>query len=208
MTLNLKHVIGKGITAQEFMEGMQVRSMELSNIPNTKERFINTYKDFTWKSEKEKEFFTSISTRADLISFILCTDWCPDVIWNVPVLLKIMEQSQIPTEILIMEEHLETMDLFLTDGARAQPILVILKKNGDVLGRWGARPSYIQKVMDQFKEGNPKKDSDYQNKLNDVYKEIGKLYNSADQYQEVILSELQQLFSNIEKRQLDNKGIL
>ncbi|MEC0240651.1 thioredoxin family protein [Paenibacillus dokdonensis] len=22
--------------------------------------------------------------------FILCTDWCPDVIWNVPVLFRIM----------------------------------------------------------------------------------------------------------------------
>lgn len=63
--------------------------------------------------------------------------------------------------------HLETMDLFLTDGGRAQPIAVILKKSGEVLGRWGARPAYIQAVMDHFEATHPDKQApDYQESLN------------------------------------------
>jgi hypothetical protein len=35
--LNLTHKIGQGISPQQFMDDMQIRTMELRNIPNTKE---------------------------------------------------------------------------------------------------------------------------------------------------------------------------
>jgi hypothetical protein len=108
-----------------------------------------------------------------------------------------MEQCNIPTEVLLMEEHLETMDHFLSDGVRNQPIAVILDKNGNVLGRWGARPAYIQAVMDRFKSSNPDKAApDYKEKIGKVYGEIGKLYHSTH-YQNVILQELTALFTSI-----------
>nr|WP_082562278.1 thioredoxin family protein [Paenibacillus sp. Root444D2] len=104
----------------------------------------------------EKAFFTALNNRSNLHCLILCTDWCPDVIWNVPILFRVMEQSSISTEVLLMEKHMETMDLFLTDGGRAQPSAVFLNGSGDVLGRWGARPAYIQAVMDRFKKNIPR----------------------------------------------------
>lgn len=197
--INLTHKLGQGISPQQFMEGMKVRVMELSNIPNTKERFLATYKDFFWNNEEDRNFFRTLSIRKSLRCLILCTDWCPDVIWNVPVLFRVMEKSKIPTEVLLMEEHLETMDLFMINGGRAQPIALILDENGDVLGSWGARPKYIQEVMDQFKRNNLDKDDlGYEEKIGNVYQEIGELYNSGIQYQEVMLQELRQLFSSIE----------
>jgi predicted transcriptional regulator YheO len=194
--LNLTHKIGQGISPQQFMDDMQIRAMELSNIPNTKEQFISVYENFTWTQEDQKVFFTALNNRSDLHCLILCTDWCPDVIWNVPILFRVMEQSRISTEVLLMEEHMETMDLFLTDGGRAQPIAVILNASGDVLGRWGARPAYIQAVMDRFKKKNPdKQEADYKEKLNQIYREIGELYQASNEYQEVILHELRDLFT-------------
>jgi hypothetical protein len=95
-----------------------------------------------------------------------------------------------------MEEHLETMDLFLTDGGRAQPIAVFLKSTGEVLGSWGARPAYIQAVMDRFKLNHPDKQApEYQENLNRVYREIGDLYHAGNRYQEVMLQKLRELFT-------------
>jgi hypothetical protein len=194
--LNLTHKIGQGISPQQFMDDMQIRAMEISNIPNTKEQLISVYENFTWTQEDQKAFFTALNNRSDLHCLILCTDWCPDVIWNVPILFRVMEQSRISTEVLLMEEHLETMDLFLTDGGRNQPIAVFLNASGDVLGRWGARPAYIQAVMDRFKKNNPdKQEADYKEKLNQTYREIGELYHASNEYQEVILHELRDLFT-------------
>lgn len=195
--LNLQHKIGQGISPRQFMDGMEIRVMELSNIPNTKERLIANYEHFTWKQEDDKAFFTDLSERSDLHCLILCTDWCPDVIWNVPVLFRVMEQSHISTEVLLMEEHLETMDHFLTDGGRAQPIAVILNASGDVLGRWGARPAYIQAVMDRFKKNNPdKQHPDYQENINQVYREIGEHYHAGSEYRDAMLHELRELFTS------------
>jgi hypothetical protein len=193
--LNLKHKIGQGITPRQFIDGMQVRVMELSGIPNTKEQLISNYEKFAWASAEGESFFGTIGEHADLYCLILCTDWCPDVIWNVPVLFRVMEQSRIQTEVLLMEEHLETMDLFLTDGGRAQPIAIILKTSGEVLGRWGARPAYIQAVMDRFKENHPDKQApEYRENLNQTYREIGNLYRTGNEYQRVMLRELRELF--------------
>lgn len=197
-TLNLKHKFGHGITPQQFMETMETRVMEQSKILNTKNQFLYIYENFSMEKNTDNSFFNSFCNTQDLYCLILCTDWCPDVIWNVPVLFRVMEKCNIPTEVLLMEEHLETMDHFLTDGVRNQPIAVILDKDGNVLGRWGARPAYIQAVMDQFKSSNPDKEApDYKEKIGKVYGEIGELYHLGTHYQKVILQELTALFSSI-----------
>ncbi|RBP85396.1 thioredoxin-like protein [Cytobacillus firmus] len=197
-TLNLKHKFGHGITPQQFMETMETRVMEQSKILNTKDQFLYIYENFSLEKNTDNSFFNSFRNNQDLYCLILCTDWCPDVIWNVPVLFRVMEKCNIPTEVLLMEEHLETMDHFLTDGVRNQPIAVILDKNGNVLGRWGARPAYIQAVMDKFKSSNPDKGApDYKEKIGKVYGEIGELYHLGTHYQKVILQELTVLFSSI-----------
>ncbi|MED4585186.1 thioredoxin family protein [Brevibacillus choshinensis] len=197
-SLNLKHKIGQGISPHSFMENMEIRTMELSGIPNTKEQMILNYETFSWTCAEDELFFGSIRDHEDLYCLILCTDWCPDVIWNVPVLFRVMEQARIATEVLKMEDHLETMDLFLTDGGRAQPIAVLMKTSGEVLGKWGARPAYIQAVMDRFKANHPdKQEPKYQESLNETYREIGSLYRTGNEYQRVMLEELKELFSGM-----------
>jgi len=197
--LNLKHKIGQGITPRQFMDGMQVRTMVHFQIPDTRAQFHANYESFGWTSEDDERFFAALSGNGGLRCLILCTDWCPDVIWNVPVLFRVMERGGIPTEVLIMEEHLETMDLFLTDGGRAQPIAVFLKPDGEVLGRWGARPAYLQAVMTRFKQNNPDKEHpDYKENLNRTYRELGELYHAGNEYRDEIIRELRELFATFE----------
>jgi hypothetical protein len=186
--LNLKHKIGTGIPPLQFIDGMM----------KNKEQFLAWYNRFTWNDKKEKEFFDSLGTNETFYCLILCTDWCPDVIWNVPVLFRMLEHSKIPTEVLLMDQHLETMDLFLTNGGRAQPIAVFMDSKGDILGQWGARPQYIQLVMDQFRKNNPDREApDYQEKVAKIRSEIAELYNCGTDYQAVIIQELHQIFSTM-----------
>lgn len=181
MSMNLWSKIGSGITPLQFMEGMK----------NNKESFLNLYNSYKWNNPDDERFFSALAERSDIRCLILCTDWCPDVIWNVPVLLRVLEKADIPTEILLMEQHLETMDLFLTDGGRAQPIAVFVNRNGDVTGKWGPRPAYIQRVMDDFRKLNPDRGaSDYQEKVTAARSEIAKLYEAGTEYQSVIVKEL------------------
>lgn len=196
--LNLKQKIGTGITPLQFINEMQSREMKLSGIPNTKEAFVQLYESFNLEDEEDRMFFSAEDDRySNMQVLILCTDWCPDVIWNVPVLLRVMEQCGITTEILLMEKHMETMDLFLTDGGRAQPIAVLLHADsGAVLGRWGARPAYIQALMDTFKRTHRDKQSDvYQEELDRTYQQIGLLYQDHARYQKVILQELKPIMA-------------
>jgi hypothetical protein len=71
-----------------------------------------------------------------------------------------------------------------------------LNANGDVLARWGARPAYIQAVMDLFSKNHPDKQaSDYQENIKHVYREIGELYYAGTKYQDVMVQELRELFT-------------
>ncbi|CAI6015633.1 thioredoxin family protein [Cohnella sp. JJ-181] len=193
--INLKHEFGRGITPERFMDGMETRTMALSGIPDTKARFADIYEGFAWPDDgASRSFFEEMRDKHDLCVFLLCTDWCPDVIWNVPVLLRVMEQAGIPVEVLPMEAHPDTMDCFLTDGGRAQPIAAFVQRDGEVLGRWGARPAYIQAVMDRFKRECPDKQAPaYRESLDRAYREIGELYNEGDGYQAAIVQELEAL---------------
>ncbi|MHA2857303.1 thioredoxin family protein [Paenibacillus lautus] len=196
--IHLRHKIGQGLSPRQFTESMKSREMKLSSIPNTKEQFRQVYDRFQWDDEEVQRFFAGRNERGQLHCLILCTDWCPDVIWNVPVLFRVMEYSRIPTEVLIMDEHLETMDLFLTDGGRAQPIALFLNAaTGAVLGQWGARPAYIQNVMDEFKRNyDDQQAGSYQEQWDQVYTRIGELYHDGNEYRKVLLQELKERFTS------------
>lgn len=190
MEVNLKHKIGKGLQPHQFIEGMS----------KNKSSLLDWYNRFDWSSKEDEDYFASLKDHTDLKCLILCTDWCPDVIWNVPVLFRVLEQSRFYTEVLLMEEHLETMDHFLTDGGRGQPIAVFIDSNGTVLGKWGPRPQYIQAVMEQFRSENPDREaSDYQEKVSMVRSEIANLYNEGTGYQAVIVLELRKLIESFTK---------
>lgn len=189
MNIHLQSVLGTGIQPWQFIDEMTEK----------KESLLDWYNRFHWKSQEDEQFFRSLRARRTWRCLILCTEWCPDVIWNLPVLLHVLKHGEIPVEILVMEQHLDTMDLFLTNGGRAQPIAVFVDAaSGTVVGQWGPRPQYIQAVMQQFRQDNPDREGpDYQDMVAAARKEIAALYNAGTEYQAVIVQELRQLLTTI-----------
>ncbi|GIQ71025.1 thioredoxin family protein [Xylanibacillus composti] len=186
MSKNLAHKLNKGISPQAFMEGME----------KNKEAFQSWYDQFAWESEEDKEFFESLSFRDDLRCLILAADWCGDVVRNVPVVFRALEAAQMPVEVLIMEQHLETMDEFLTMGGRSIPIVLFADTGGVVLGQWGPRPKHVQEVMIAFKQENPDREApDYQENIAAARQEMVRRYGEDAAYQQVIIRELKDVLA-------------
>ncbi|CAM4456759.1 thioredoxin family protein [Paenibacillus tarimensis] len=180
--------LNKGISPQRFMDDMM----------KNKDAFISLYNGFEWPNEEDKEFFESLNNRDDLRCLILMADWCGDVVKNIPVVFRALEISGIPTEVLIKEEHPDTMQQFLTMGGEAVPIVIFADTGGAVLGQWGPRPSHVQEVMTAFKQSNPDRDAaDYQDKLAAAREEMGRRYGEGTGYQVVIIQELRDLIARL-----------
>lgn len=188
MANNVSAVLGKGLTPEQFMNGMD----------KNKEAFKEWYDAFAWASEDDKAYFESLQQRDDLRCLILMAEWCGDVVRNVPVVFRALENSGVPVEVLIMEEHTDIMDQFLTMGGRAIPIVIFTDTDGSVLGQWGPRPANVQAVMTKFKQENPDREApDYQEKIKVAREEMGRQYGEGTGYHAVIVKELRELISGL-----------
>jgi hypothetical protein len=186
MSKNVAQYLNKGISPQQFMTGMQ----------KNQEAFQEWYKGFKWENEDDQEFFNSLSFRDDLRCLIIASDWCGDVVRNVPVVIRALEETAMPVEVMIMEQYTELMDEYLTMGGRAIPIVIIADTGGHVLGQWGARPKHVQAVMNKFKQENPDREAaDYNDKIQIARQEMGRQYGEGTGYQTVIVKELRELLS-------------
>lgn len=186
MSKSLDDKFGTGISPQQFMDGMT----------NNKEDFLSIYNGFEWADDDDREFFASLNYRDDLRAFILCADWCGDVVRNIPVVFRALEQTGMPVEVLIKEQHMDVMSQFLTMGGEAIPIVIFTDTGGYVLGQWGPRPAHVQEVMVQFKQNHPDREaSDYQDNLKAAYAEMAQRYGEGSGYQATIVAELRDLIS-------------
>ncbi|TJY38508.1 thioredoxin family protein [Cohnella pontilimi] len=188
MSQSVAHKLDHGIAPLKFKEEMT----------KNKEAFASWYDKFEWNDSGLYDFFESLNNRDDLRCLILAADWCGDVVRNVPVVLRAMEAAGIPTQILIMEEHLDLMDEHLTLGGRSIPIVLIADTGGAILAKWGPRPKYIQEPMVEFKQQNPDRDApDYQEKLAAARQEIMRRYGEDTAYQALILQELRDILERV-----------
>jgi len=187
MSRNVAEKLGKGISPEQFIEGMT----------KNKEAFVSWSEQFQWTSDDDREFFASLNNRDDLRCLILMADWCGDVVRNIPVVFRALENSGIPIDVLIMEEHLDTMDQFLTMGGRSVPVVIFADTGGHVLGQWGPRPKHVQEAMIAFKQANPDREApDYQDNLMVTRQEIMRRYGEGTGYQAVIVKELRELLES------------
>ena len=76
---------------------------------------------------------------------VLAEDWCGDGSSTIPYLAKLATLTRsIEVRVLHRDEHPAVMDRYLTDGARAIPIVIILNRQLEELGHWGPRPADLQ----------------------------------------------------------------
>lgn len=94
------------------------------------------------------------SLKNEYIWLIISEAWCGDAAQLLPIFNKIDEVSdKIEMKIVFRDENEELMNLFLTNGAKAIPKLIVLeKKTLNVEGNWGPRPKGAIELIQDYKE--------------------------------------------------------
>ncbi|MBM4176495.1 MAG: thioredoxin family protein [Ignavibacteria bacterium] len=106
---------------------------------------------------------------------VLTETWCGDSAQNLPHIAKFAEiNPKIDLRIILRDENLEIMDLYLTEGTRSIPKLIAFNENGNELFKWGARPKKAEELVNELKSRGLSK-VDYIEKLHLWYaKDRGK----------------------------------
>lgn len=90
----------------------------------------------------------------EYIWLVLSEGWCGDAAQLLPIISKLADQSEkIELKIVFRDENEALMDLFLTNGGKSIPKLIILdKKTLEVVADWGPRPTAAIKLVKDYKE--------------------------------------------------------
>lgn len=88
---------------------------------------------------------------------VIAEDWCGDASSTVPVLVKFAEATPgLELRIIKRDTYPEVMDRYLTNGARAIPVVVVLDADFRETGWWGPRPAELQEWVRQNRDSLPK----------------------------------------------------
>jgi thiol-disulfide isomerase/thioredoxin len=111
---------------------------------NRLEKTITVPEEFV---EKLKEL------QGEYIWLVISEGWCGDSAQIIPVINKLAELSpNIDLKLVFRDEHEELMQLFLTNGTRSIPKLIVLAAATlEVLGEFGPRPQEAKQLILDYK---------------------------------------------------------
>ena len=91
---------------------------------------------------------------------LLAEPWCGDVSQNLPIINRLAAFSdKIDLQIVYRDDHLDLMDRYLTNGARAIPKMIVFEDETEKeIASWGPRPQAAQQIVVDWKKagGNNK----------------------------------------------------
>jgi len=85
---------------------------------------------------------------------VISEGWCGDAAQIVPVIHKMAELSnKIELKIVLRDENEDLMNLFLTNGSKSIPKLIIIDKaTSEVIGDFGPRPTGAKQLILDYKK--------------------------------------------------------
>lgn len=115
-------------------------------------------------SEKLKQEIENLKNKTYWL--VLTEHWCGDASQILPALHKIEAASKrkIEMKLVYRDQNLKLMDQYLTNNGRSIPKLIQLDSNYNVIGVWGPRPAFAQKLVNELKS-NPATANTYANEL-------------------------------------------
>lgn len=110
---------------------------------------------------------TAFSKTIQAQTWLVITEgWCGDAAQNLPVINKLAElNTNISLKVVLRDDNLELMDLFLTNGGRSIPKLVALDSENNVLFTWGPRPTVATKMVADYKAKHGSVDAQFKQDL-------------------------------------------
>jgi hypothetical protein len=140
------------------------QSEDLTNYSLLNDRRMKRLDKTIKISEETIQEFQKVS--APQTWLVITEGWCGDAAQNLPVLNKIATASDyIDLKVVLRDENLALMDLFLTNGGRSIPKLIALDKDNNVMDSWGPRPTVATKMVADYKEKNGVLDLEFKQDL-------------------------------------------
>jgi glycerophosphoryl diester phosphodiesterase len=175
----------KGMTSQAYIESMKVHKENLKKV----------YDGFSLPSDKE--FFQGLKEKG-LRVIVLTEDWCGDAMVNIPILLKLAEETGIEARMVLRDSNLELMDQYLTNGtARSIPIFIFIDREGNEAAVWGPRARKVQQLVDELRADLPsKEDASFEEKQKEVFGRMIKIYTEDEQIWNEVYSSLKETLKN------------
>ncbi|MDN3675022.1 thioredoxin family protein [Flavobacterium branchiarum] len=93
--------------------------------------------------------------RKNYIWLVISEGWCGDAAQLLPIIYKMATASndKIELKIVLRDENPDLMNLFLTNGGKAIPKLIIIdKENLEVIADWGPRPKGAIELVTNYKK--------------------------------------------------------
>ncbi|WP_353149152.1 thioredoxin family protein [Flavobacterium sp.] len=86
---------------------------------------------------------------------VISEGWCGDAAQILPVIKLMSEASKnIDLKLVFRDENEELINLFLTNGAKSIPKLLILDENANLINHWGPRPEGAKNIIIEYKAKN------------------------------------------------------
>ncbi len=88
---------------------------------------------------------------------VIIESWCGDGAQNIGVIAKMAALTpNIELKLILRDENLHIMNLYLTNGSMSVPKLICFNKDKkEEIGYWGPRPKEIQKKVSGYKIEHP-----------------------------------------------------
>ena len=161
----MKNIIEKSLedsyTYQEFRDLVSHLLTEDKSTGHTQSEAITGYSFLNDRRMKrlDKTIKISEETIAEMNTInepqtwlVIAEGWCGDAAQNLPVIHKIAETSNlINLKVVLRDDNEGLMNLFLTNGGKAIPKLIILDKNNNVINTWGPRPTVAAQMVADYK---------------------------------------------------------
>ena len=102
-------------------------------------------------SDSMKEEFSSLNNKQTWL--VITESWCGDAAHVIPVFNKLAELNEnINLKLVLRDENEALMNLFLTNGGKAIPKLIIIDEaTNNVVNTYGPRPSEATKLVIDYK---------------------------------------------------------
>jgi len=134
------------VTKERFAQGMTVQQY-LDQMGTNKDTFVKFLGEVTVKPE-DKKALEALGKK--LKCMIITEDWCGDALYNVPVLLKLIEGNpNIETRVFLRDKNPDLMDQYLNKSMfRSIPVFAFFDENMIEVARLLERPPKVTEELE------------------------------------------------------------
>ena len=145
------------------------KTEDLANYTMLNDKRMNRWDKTIKVSESSQRLIRNFDKKVTWL--VITESWCGDAAHIMPAINKVAElNSNIDFRIVLRDENDSLMNVFLTNGGRAIPKLIMLDtERHEVLDTFGPRPSVATKMVNDFKAEHGKLTPEFKEDLQRWY---------------------------------------